>query len=475
MPHYDSNSNIIPSLAKINSDAKNKGIMSRLTSPLQDEFRIGDVVRLQGLFPIIPFMDCGDATLKIIRQLSELSPTQAACINSKMGYSLSGGLGLRRRDDVLKRQNNKEQPISDAEHNRYHDFLRTNINLRTLAKKINKAGRNYATYGNMVVEVVLSQIGRIRGASINVYDADMFRLRLPKSAGFQPNQAYKGEGVQPAINLSQLGIQTAFISERWDFDFVSRNAHRVVEYPVYSPQKFDEQPIFAPYTDGTYRCLIHITDDAIDRQYYGLPSAISGIYYQFMEFQCGKYATRGYENQWLPAFFMEIEEVPQIMDGKDNNDVIKEFVQYSRNVFTNSSDEQKIPGLIRTRAPEATPATVVQFDTRPDKGFHPEMAKLASDEILKANQWHSSLIEKRVGSIGNNSEFGDLARITDATVIRPLQENILLPFRIAITTIEDWIGYNNAEDLEIDLKSVFETDVAMSAQAAAPAPAPIAP
>jgi len=84
------------------------------------------------------------------------------------------------------------------------------------------------------------------------------------------------------------------------------------------------------------------------------------------------------------------------------------------------------------------------------------MKEVAQSQILKANSWHTSLLEKTVGSIGNNSENADLAMITDKTVIKPLQTKILYPFQMAIKEIEKWVGYNNTAGLTIDLKSVFE-------------------
>jgi len=450
-------------------DAHPKGIMHRLTSPLQEEFRVGDFATNRIIFPIVPFLDFGDATLRVLRDLSELSPTQAACVNSQVGYATAAGLGLRHKQGAVKRQSNTERLITDAQHDEYVGFLEENFDLDVLLRKINRTLRNLKTYGNAVLEVVLTQTGRVRNVAVNIYDADMFRYRIPADA---PNAAgastlgdstYFGSNIHPVENLRAMGVQTGFIAARWSPSFLSSNLSRVVEYPVYSPQQFAQgQPYFAEYSDGTYRCLMHIKDDAIDREYYGLPSSISGIYYQFMEFQSGKYATRGYENQWLPSLIMDIEEPQQLLDEEDSNELMLQTLNQLANTYTNRSDEAKLPVVVRLRGIGTAPASITQIQSRPDKGFHPEFASLAQGEILKANQWHSSLLEKTVGSIGNSSEHRDLARITDATVIRPLQELALMPFRWAIEQAQQWVGYSNPARHELDLKSIFESDAALA-------------
>lgn len=409
----------------------NKGIMKGLQSPLQEEFKDDDFALCLSLIDYVPFMDSGDATLRVVRDLSQLSPTQAACINSKIDYCTGGGLGfIKRLDSVFKRQDNKEMPISDAEHNDYAAFLGSIFDVEALMPKIVKAMQNYQVYGNAILEIVLTQTGATRGGAINIYDAAMFR--------------YKREAAKVITSLG-------YISQRWDFDYISRNADKVVEYPMY--------PAFKEFEDGTLRSLIHIKHDALYRNWYGLPSSFASIYFQFLEYQLGKYTTRGYENLWLPAAFIETYDMPYETDTEQEAEQARALVNQLANIYTNRGDGLKMPVVFRRAGAEVKPSTITQFSHNTDEGFHLAMSETAQRQILKANSWHSSLLEKTVGSIGNNSENRDLALITDKTVIKPLQEKILSPFRTAIKAIEQWAGYNNA-GLTLDLKSVFEADAA---------------
>ena len=406
----------------------NKGIMQGLQSPLQNEFKDGDFSNIRQLIDYVPFMDTGDATLRLLRELSELSPTQAACINSKIDYSTGGGLGfIKKVDSVFKRQSNKEAVITDSEHDEYAGFLSETIDIETLLSKIQKQAKNQLVYGNSVVEIVLTSTAGYKGGSINVYDAAMFR--------------YKREGEK--VITSQ-----AYLSQRWDWGYISRNYNKVVEYSMY--------PAFSEHEDGTLRSLIHIKDEALYRNWYGLPTGFSSIYFQFMEYQLGKYSTRGYENFWLPAAFIETYDTPLETDEERAADEAREMINQLSNIYTNRGDGTKLPVVFRSATVGSTPSSITQFSPQTHENFHVAMKEIAQSQILKAHGWHSSLLEKTVGSIGSNSENADLAMITDKTVIKPFQNKILYSFQTAIKEIEKWVGYQNNAGLTIDLKSVFE-------------------
>lgn len=409
-------------------NVNNKGIMQNLQSPLQEEFKDGDFAAVKLIVDYVPFMDCGDATLRVVRDLSQLSPTQAACIESKIDYCTAGGLGFKKKvDTVFKRQSNKEAVITDSEHNEYANFLSSILDVDTLLPKMQTSMRNRIPYGSQVVEVVLTQTAGTRGGSINIYDTAMFRFKRENE---------------------KVITSRGYISQRWDYYYLSRNANKIVEYAMY--------PAFSQHEDGTMRSLIYVKDEALYRNWYGLPKSFASVYFQFLEYQLGKYTTRGYENFWLPAAFIETFDMPNETDEARAEADARELVKKLANVYTNSGDGKKLPVVFRAATHGTTPTSITQFNPQTHENFHERMSEIAQKQILKTHGWHSSLLEKTAGSIGNNSENADIALITDKTVIRPLQENCLLPFRIAISEIEKWVGYTNPAKITIDLKSVFE-------------------
>lgn len=409
-------------------NAVNKGIMQNLQSPLQEEFKDGDFAAVRLIVDYVPYMDCGDATLRVIRELSQLSPTQAACIESKIDYCTAGGLGFKKQvDTVFKRQSNKEAVISDSEHNEYADYLSSILDVDTLLPKIQTSMRNRIPYGGQVVEVVLTQTAGIRGGAINTYDTAMFRFKRENE---------------------KVITSRGYLSQRWDYYHLSRNETKIVEYAMY--------PAFSEHEDGTLRSLIYVKDEALYRNWYGLPKSFGSIYFQFLEYQLGKYTTRGYENFWLPAAFIETYDAPNETDEERAHLEARELVKQLSNVYTNAGDGKKLPVVFRAATHGTQPSTITQFNPQTHENFHERMSEIAQRQILKTHGWHASLLEKTAGSIGNNSENVDVALITDKTIIRPLQENALLPFRIALSEIEKWTGYVNTAKLTIDLKSVFE-------------------
>lgn len=432
-------SEINDAFAKMYDTNESKGIMRGLQSPLQDEFKDGDYDAVRAIIDYIPFMEYGDATLRVVRDLSQLSPTQAACVNSKIEYCTAAGLGfIKKTDSVFKRQSKRESIITDAEHDAYVDFLGSTIDIDTLLAKMQKTAKNQIVYGNSIIEIVLTNTLGYKGGSINVYDAAMFR--------------YKREGGVADTNKG-------YISQRWDLGYIQRNIADIVEYAMY--------PAFAEHKDGTLRSLVHVKDDALYRNWYGLPTSFSSIYFQFMEYQLGKYSTRGYENFWLPAAFIETYDMPYETDTEQAREAAQQLVNQLANVYTNRGDGTKLPVVFRSVPAGTAPSNITQFNPQTHENFHVAMKDIAQSQILKAHGWHSSLLEKTVGSIGNNSENADLALITDKTIIKPLQSKICYAYQMAIKEIEDWVGYNNAAGLTIDLNSVFE--VAAPTTAAAPA------
>jgi hypothetical protein len=131
------------------------------------------------------------------------------------------------------------------------------------------------------------------------------------------------------------------------------------------------------------------------------------------------------------------------------------------NVFTNRRDGAKPPLMIlrggTTGEGQPLKSNITQLSPNTGEGFHEAMKAINQAQILKCNEWHSSLIEKSAGSLGNESAFTQIAMQVDATVITPLQEKALKPYREFLKVLEQWVGYQNSEGITIGLRSVFES------------------
>ncbi len=403
-----------------------------LQSPLQEELVDGDFDKVWLNHPFVPFLDSGDATLRVLRNLSELSPTKAGVMKSKLGYATAKGIDLIKSKDVLiKRQRGGEEVISDAAHDEYVDFLKSHLDVNKLSEDIIETAKNHEIYGNEIVEFVLVETAGIRGGGVNCIQTEWFRYMQS--------------------DRKVVGQQWAYLSPRWTLEYT--NEFPPIEYPMY--------PNWKQFPDGSYRCLYHTKERAANRTWYGLPGDFASIYYQYMEYQSGKFATRSYENQFLPSVIMEMYGIPDAADKAKSEAWRAMMYDDMSNVFTNRRDGAKPPMMLLKggMTGEGAPlkSNITQLNPNTGEGFHEAMKDISQAQILKCNEWHSSLIEKSAGSLGNESAFTQIAMQVDATVITPLQEKALKPYREFLKVLEQWVGYQNSEGITIGLRSVFES------------------
>jgi hypothetical protein len=157
---------------------------------------------------------------------------------------------------------------------------------------------------------------------------------------------------------------------------------------------------------------------------------------------------------------MEMYGIPDAADKAKSEAWRAMMYDDMSNVFTNRRDGAKPPMmLLKGGMAGETPlkSNITQLNPNTGEGFHEAMKNISQAQILKCNEWHSSLIEKSAGSLGNESAFTQIAMQVDATVITPLQEKALKPYREFLKVLEQWVGYQNTEGITIGLRSVFES------------------
>jgi hypothetical protein len=318
---------------------------------------------------------------------------------------------------------------------------------------------NHEGFGNRVVEIVLTQTAGVRGVSVNVYDASMFRY---------------------AKNGRFIDHTRGYLSQRWDYAYISRNRDLVREYAVsrINPNSGKLELRFAEHADGTFRTLLHLFTPALDRASYGLPPAINSIYWQYLEFQMGKYHTRAYQNQLLPALIVESYNLatgePEDKENERGHEQGKgfdsSFAGAFNRAFTNYSDAPK-GAMIHIELPDKTqPSTFFTLSPPTQEAFYKTMNEITAAQIMKSHNVNKLLFERTAGSIGASTETSQAAALFDKTVIRPMQEAILLPMRIAIDEIAKWVGYSNPSKLMLDLKTTFEREATPTITTIPPTP-----
>jgi len=396
-----------------------------IPSPLRDELRDLDIARMAySIIPYQPFFEGGDASLKFFERMRTLSPTHGSCIETISKYVLGGEIEITNRKLPGLAQTDAEKlPVSDSERNAYIEFIQRFTDFQQLHSQLAKIYDNYKTYGNAFIEIVMSEVAGERSVKFHVHDADTCRYLLT-----DPNE--------PRIVL---------ISPLWTTSYIIRNTPNSV--PLYPNQTVD--------ANGSRRTIIHLTNDVVGRDWYGLPDSIMGLYFIYLEYQQGRFTVDGYANDWIPRVFFELCEDLEGDSDSLASDSTDEFEEALLNTFTNRGSDKKSV-MYRVRAPGSSEKTEVhEFAANTNEKFHQAMGDIAESQVYKAHDWHPMLNQKTQGSLGNAGEFQQVFRLKFHTVIFPLQKTILAPMQQALKLAEEWLGFQNPNGTTIGLTNIF--------------------
>lgn len=410
----------------------NKGhLLSNMQSPLQQEMKKYELEKnhMIGRVPFIPFLDNGDATNRVITNLVEVSPTHAACKDKFKKYMRPfNTITFKRKADLFVNEQEENTPVNDSEFLEFRIALLEifgKAGLLDLSKTIDREIENYLVYGNNIAELILMQNGTAKMAKIVSYDFGMFRLENPPD----PN------------DIGKYG----YICE----DFARVNLDLDVEY-----QRYSMYPNFEEWPDGTLRCLIHTFDPEANRIFYGLPFTFASINAQFTEFQAGKYLATSIDNKFLASMIVESEAPAQDMSSpeqkeKEQEKKIKKFnALYTMQGVDNSVKSPIIP-LMRPHG--AAASTFKDILSNFDADSHKLMYEISESQIMRAWGMHAGLLEQGGSSLSGGNYFYEIALNFYYTSIQPAIDKCLRSIQIAIEEAQNWVGYQNPNNLAITL------------------------
>jgi hypothetical protein len=422
-------------IMRLSSGKKTSTALVNIDDPIGYEIRdLDDVSTLYSRYPFIPFFEGADATLAFYAKMRRLSPTHSGIINDLITFVTGGKM------TVEKKQTNGFAAFSDTvtevtqeEWNEYIEFIQSFTDPGVLWEQIERFYDGYKTWGNAFMEIVFTEVAGQRFAKIHIHDADRCRYLIPSFVN---------------------GRLMIGVSAEWNMNYLDRHPPSVI--PVY--------PEVGEFADGTKRTIIHLKNPTVSRAYYGEPDSIGCIFFQFLEYQLGNYTTEGYLNRWIAKVFFET-----FGDAEDNADGnwIETFDQSIIDTFTQRGKNRK--SVMHRNSPADSKETFIhEFAPNTDENFHTSMADIAETQILKAHNWNHLLLGVRIsGSLGGGTEYMEVYKQKYASKIKPEQEMILEPFRSALKMIEDWVGYDNPNNLTIGLKDLYEQ---MLKDTAAPEP-----
>lgn len=398
----------------INSSRCYTSALASIYSPIQEEIKDKDLLPFYSIWgiPFVPFLDGGDATLAFFAKMRKLSPTQGAVINSILKYSFGGDISVIAKDDGFE---GEPRELGSQEKVRYIDWIKSFTNANHIIQTERKLGESLKTFGNAYLEVVKT---RVAGDNFFYFYA---------IAGDRVRYIYSSDNEPKA----------AFISPEWTQYYINK----------YPPRATAVYPNWEIEDDGTERTLIHIKNETIERDWYGEPDSIMCLYYQFLEYQQGRYTTEGYANDWTARVFIETVGDVEDLEGK------KAFDNAILNTFSNKGKGSKV--LHRQRGLDMPQSFVHDFPNNTNENFHKTMGEIAEDQIIKAHDWHPILFRKTQGSMGNSQEFMNVFAVKNLSVIKPLQDAVLYPLRKALDIAAEWLGFD-AGDVTIGCTSPYQ-------------------
>jgi len=390
-------------------------------SPIADELRDPkDSILAYRILPYVPFFEGGDASLKFFERMRTLSTTQGSCIDSIKSYALGGDFDvIRNKIPGLAQTEAEMVEVSAAERASYVDFILSFTDFAKLMVDANAILENKKTYGNVFYEVVKTEVAGQRSIHFHVHDCDECRFLIT------------------GINEHRVVL----VSPSWTWDYLSKYTPRPV--PMYPAEMVEE--------DGTVRTMIHVKNYVVGRPWYGLPDSVQSLYYQYLEYQQGRFTVDGYANDWTAKVFIETEGDDEDEDDDDSLDLAL------IDTFTNKGDNKK-SFVLRNRTPGMAKTEITQFQPNTNEKFHEAMGTISEKQIIKSHNWHPILfMDTREGLGGNSgSKFLEVFRNKYYTVIKPAQEETLEPIRMALKIAQEWLGYANPDSLTLGLTNIFK-------------------
>jgi hypothetical protein len=355
--------------------------------------------------PYIPFPNPANDFPQFLTECKLLSPTTLACVNSKTQYCLGKGWYLTDNAQVPDLEkwalcvNKKQQSLNDI---------------------IKVIFGNLFTIGNAYVEVIRGAIGKKKFVQVYVKNYMDCRLKRPDDNA--------DEDVCTAVVVSKIFRQQGFNAQK---DIMG------VELPLWSNNPLDSSWV-GPDTvssDGFEHTMLHLKTEADGFDYYGLPTNISSLPQQILEYKAARYNLDNFENNLALGGLILLK----------GNVTEQEARKLGREIIYQHTGDGKRGryAILSSESGCVSGADVVPF-TKQMEGDYIAFDKRIEDKLLTANQWHGILIgrfaEAGLGNGGTNY-VRSIFDIANNSVVIPMQHFLLEKFIRPLLHIHDeWVG-----------------------------------
>ncbi|WP_428067424.1 hypothetical protein [Chryseobacterium gambrini] len=354
-------------------------------------------------------LDSKDNFFQLLLEAKKLSPTNSACVDSKTNFCIGNGMYIK-----------------DGKEDSAFDEFRKRVNKKgqSLDKLVRSIFDNHFTAGNNFIEVIRGKVGNKKFMWIVNRSFLDCRLSVPDDDDI---------------------CQTAFISR----EFRKKNSwildrSKSVELPIYYGDK-DMQ--WFKSDAGTEHCIFHIKNEVPGYDYYGMPSNMSSLPQQILEYQQARFNLDLIGNNMILGGILTVE----------GNLTQEEGRKLGKDIISAHTGEGKRGRIAIATGNNMKGAAFHQFQTQQEGSFL-KLDESVSRKIVDSNNWDKSLYGQHADSSGmGNGGFAYLSAVFDTknkTVIEPTREIIKQDFLNPFFELYDeWMG-TNFSDLDLAFRTV---------------------
>lgn len=371
----------------------------------------------------LPFLHPDDNYGHLLLESRLLSDTHNACIVTKKDYCAGSGFQHIDNTDLdpnfgtwLKSMNLSNEPISEVNRQIFEGFF---------------------TFGNQPIELVRTTVGKEK--RFFVYPHNFLEWRL-----VEPDE---DDICQEAIQ-SKLFLRRNYVLRPEEYKLFKT-------LPIYNPLNSDK--LNWKRVGNSERTLIWYKHSISGFSHYGLPSAVSSMIYQMLEYKSARYNLDNFENNMVVSAVLALKgNLSQVETDRIGKKVINTHTGDGKRgrVITVSSEE----GI--------TGSDFHSFDTHQEGSFENADAAWVQ-KIILANQWDAVLAGiLSPHSFGKGAGFlTKILEIKQNTVIKPAQSDLMQKvWNNIIPELTSWMGFkidiNNINIRNaIDISGLTDVDI----------------
>ena len=335
------------------------------------------------------FFDQNQTFLKELMALVNNSHTLRNVITNKVRMVLGDGFVPVQSEGVpflqTIRQLIRKITATDTTIEQINDLIGSvNINNSTLEEVLEKVLFDYFAFGNSFIELVKGTKNGVPVVYMNHIPVYTVALEKQSNLGRSEN----------------IGVCS-------DWQNLSRQKENITILPMF--------PNFER-VKGAERSVIHIKEYGAGFVYWGIPSNIAGRFWSEIEYRIPKYNINKFQNGFVPSAIVQFFGS---MTQEEAKGMIDKFTQ----TFTDTGKNSKI--YAQVLRDEKYKSNVQVLEDKSD-GNYMDLQELASQAIITANQWTTSLAGvATAGKLGTNQQMQAELEYIQNVVIKPIRRKIL--------------------------------------------------